>query len=586
MGLGSLQSIPRHSTLAAGGEVGTVPLTLHLLFCAMVVSFLLVLYLGHDLRQSLRKHGARIVLLGFVALLWRLPSDGQFFYGLEYEDAYVYSVSGRYFSEGAVLAETPGPRYMTTVCAVGSWRRCKIPDLFSGHFIGYPYLIAVLSRILQFSASLGAYVSYSASLLAIVPIFLISKMIEPQGVAAEASAYFYSITPVFAVYGVGMFAERLSNFLVLCSVFFFMRMVSHQGEKSAPTQAVNWLALTSTALYALVVKRENLLLIPMLAVSAVAVFKTNRGYSCQQGTRYMLMLLVSASLSFGFALGEMQLISVIQSERTEFGVPPFNWSAFIVVLPLFARSYASQGWYLGGLLFLAVGLIGLVRGRRMAVPCAILFAAYLLLYSSHVRSYYLVQAGDVGPIDVVRYSMNLAGLWSILAGLGFSYLFALVRGRWSIDRYGRRASALLLVGLCGYTGWGYVNTDSLKTEMTNNESRVRIEPARAAIRLAVESGVWRTFVVTPEPLMIHLLSTEAINVIDFRYLEVSLLRELQREFPDSVFLYLEEATYLGEIDRRRYATAFGVVESVERIKVAEGQGFWLYRLTLPPQRTP
>src|SRR5258708_4684051 len=37
------------------------------------------------------------LLVGVIALviLWRLPPDGRFFHGLEYEDSYVYSVVGR-----------------------------------------------------------------------------------------------------------------------------------------------------------------------------------------------------------------------------------------------------------------------------------------------------------------------------------------------------------------------------------------------------------------------------------------------------------------------------------------------------------
>jgi hypothetical protein len=57
------------------------------------------------------------------------------------------------------------------------------------------------------------------------------------------------------------------------------------------------------------------------------------------------------------------------------------------------------------------------------------FIAYLLLYSSHVRSYYQLESGSVGQFDTLRYSMNLAGLWSILAGLGFAYCAFIVAKR-------------------------------------------------------------------------------------------------------------------------------------------------------------
>lgn len=46
-------------------------------------------------RGILRRHWRVLLLLVAVTLIWRIPTSGRFFHGLEYEDAYVYTVAAR-----------------------------------------------------------------------------------------------------------------------------------------------------------------------------------------------------------------------------------------------------------------------------------------------------------------------------------------------------------------------------------------------------------------------------------------------------------------------------------------------------------
>src|SRR6266702_3447375 len=43
----------------------------------------------------LKIHWKLILFCVAVVLLWRIPEDGAFFHGLEYEDSYIYTVAGR-----------------------------------------------------------------------------------------------------------------------------------------------------------------------------------------------------------------------------------------------------------------------------------------------------------------------------------------------------------------------------------------------------------------------------------------------------------------------------------------------------------
>lgn len=543
----------------------------------MLICFSLVLYLDRDVRLMLQKHWRAIFFLILIALLWRLPYSGDFFYGLEYEDAYVYSVSGRYLSQGVILQSKSSSPYLTTVCAVGSWKECTVTDTFSGHFIGYPYLVAILSNLLGFHPLLAPLVSFSAALLAIFPIFLVGKMMEPDGVTGEAGAAFYSIAPVIAVHGVGTYAEPMSNLLVICSLFFFMRLLVLYQSKATSALLANWLAFSCTALFALLVKRENILLLPVLVLAGITLLV--RSYPSTRMRPYLLLLVVSACLSLVLAL-ELQLFSTVESERAEFGVFPFSWRTLQTMLPLFARSFTIPGWYLLGFPFVMIGVVSGIRGRRFAIFPTALFVSYLLLYSSHVRSYYQLQTGAATVFDTIRYSINVAGLWSILCGVGFSVIVSLGATRLGVHTHRRFARAIIIASMLGVALWSYLKSDGLRKEMVDNELRVRIEPAQAAIRIARESGVSDTFVITLEPLLIHMLAAEPINVIDLRYLKTDLLRGLQQDSPNTAFLYLEGKVYMSKADRERYARSYSVLESIRMIKLAEGEEFSLYRLDL------
>ncbi len=422
-------------------------------------------------------------MLLLLAFVWRMPLDGRFFQGLEYEDSYVYTVSGRYLNEGLISCDPTISCYLTTVCAVGNWNSCKISDTFSGHFIGYPFMIALISRLLGFSPMIGSYLSFSASLIAVVLIFLVGELVDPGGFVGLAGSLFFCLTPAFAVQGVGTYAEPVSNALVLMCLLLGISFLHSDNKQSSLGALMNWVALTLTALFAVVVKRENVLLIPIIVVAGIVIAVGKHGSVPRINWSRYLTALTSICLCVGFTLSKLRMVRTIESETAEFGTFPFNPAVFKTMFPLFAKSYLSLSWYLGVGFLVVLGAIGSVYFKRRGVFPLSLLVAYLFLYSSHVRSYYQLQTGGVSEFDTIRYSMNLAGILSIMAGIGFSILIMLVvRSR--VQPLIRKYSAIILFVLIGsYAVASWMLTHRLKEDLTANEVAVRIEPAQAALQL-------------------------------------------------------------------------------------------------------
>ena len=375
-----------------------MPLLLPTFFWGAPTACLLFLATNNQCKEVIRKSWRLICLLLLLAFVWRMPFDGRFFEGLEYEDSYVYTVSGRNLSSGSLFCHFSNSRYLTTVCAVGNWNSCKISDTFSGHYIGYPFLIALTSRLLGFNPMIGSYLSLSASLIAVVLIFLVGELIDPGGFVGLAGSLVFCLTPVFAVQGVGTYAEPVSNALVVMCLILSICFLNSDNEQSSLGAVINWAALTLTVLFAIVVKRENVLLIPMMVIAGMAVEAGKRGSGTRIKWNRYQMAVTSFCLCIGFTLSQLRLITTIESETAEFGTFPFNPTVFRTMLPLFAKSYLSLNWYLGIGILVLIGSVGSIYFKRRGLFPFTLFIAYLVLYSSHVRSYYQLQNGDVSRL--------------------------------------------------------------------------------------------------------------------------------------------------------------------------------------------
>lgn len=91
----------------------------------------------------------------------------------------------------------------------------------------------------------------------------------------------------------------------------------------------------------------------------------------------------------------------------------------------------------------------------------------------------------------------------------------------------------------------------LREDMIRDESAVRIEPIHSTLQMVEKLGVPDTFVITMEPLLIHILGREPVNIVDFGILDTRLVQDLLHENPKRTFLYLEQAIYDSPADRAR-----------------------------------
>jgi hypothetical protein len=347
---------------------------------------------------------------------------------------------------------------------------------------------------------------------------------------------------------------------------------------SQPLLLICWIALTFTAILAMVVKRENLLIVPVVLLAKV-MFRTD-GDSIDVPKRRLQYVAALVTILFCavFALNQLRLVEVIHREKLEYSQFPFNFHVWLTMIPMFLRGYFSWSWYFGGAFLVPLGAFWSIKSRKSGVPVVALFAAYLLLYTSHVRSYYQVHGGGVTELDTLRYSMNLAGLWAVMTGLGLSSLilwFSQLGLGISGTRWLRRT---LWICVASYTLCTWVATDRLKEDMVANETTARVRPAEAALQAIERNGNPDTFLISVEPLLIHMLASEPVNVIDFKDLNSDLLEQLRRENPGATFFYLELDVHKSATDHERYHSSFETLEGARETLLVRGDGYAIFEI--------
>jgi hypothetical protein len=418
----------------------------------------------------------------------------------------------------------------------------------------------------------------AASLITVLSVFLVGNLLDPGGIAGSAGALIFSITPIFAARGTSTYAEPVSNMLVVTCLLICLSLLRPFVEYSRSAICVTWLALTFTSLLAIVVKRENLVITPLVLLVSI-LFKIDSKSSDARNRRLQYCaLLATISVCLLFAVTQLRLLAVVRREQAEYAMFPFSMEIWRTMIPLFLRGYLSLTSYMGSALLVLIAILASLTSQRRCLYVVALFASFLLLYGSHVRSYYQLHNGPVTELDTIRYSMNLAGLWSIMAGVGVSTLVArFLRNRpvgW-VKPWARRLTWASLASLF-ICSW--IVTDRMKEDLVVNEAEVRLRPAAAALETIHRVGNPDTFIVTAEPLVVQMVAHEPVNVIDFKDFSTGLVEELRGENPNATFFYLEEDIHNSQADRERYSRSFGCMDEAHKVLLLHRDNYSIFEI--------
>ena len=525
------------------------------------------------LHSLLKTHWKPMLVCVALVVLWRIPTEGGFFHGTEYEDSYVYTVAGRQMAEHLQIEPSGATLpYSINVCAVGSLTSCKQSDNFPEHLIGYPYIISVFSNILGYRPSIGSIANVVCACFADILIFLLCMVIADDVIAAASAALIFAITPVFAVWGLETSAEPVSNGCMSLALWWCLRYAFARPERSSRWHPlVTWCAFTTTLLFSLTVKRENILLAMVLPVIVFLVQFFNKR-SQLSPIRNAWWIVLSSIIALMFSL-QMKLFQSIGSETVLLNKFPITSVELIRLLPVFLRSFFVVQWYGGAAILVLVGAAVAWRKRSLELFPLLLFAAFVLLYAFHIRSYYEMQSGNTDPRAALRFSMSLMSVWSILAGLGLATLLKWMRRTRSYEAHKVLFNWIAACAVAAIAGVSFFATTNFREDVVEDEFRMRIEPSLTAVQIAARDQTGGNFIVTLEPLIPQMYAKPNVDVLGLDELDRTTAKEIGFLEGNTGLLYLDEQIHRTPEDTARYKRQLDYLNEFPRSTLFSGAVF-------------
>jgi hypothetical protein len=260
---------------------------------------------------------------------------------------------------------------------------------------------------------------------------------------------------------------------------------------------------------------------------------------------------------------------------------PLNVNRLTILVYSFLRSFGVYRWYVGTGVAVLIGIIICCWRKGLALVPVALFAAFIVLYALHIRSFYEMRSPSIDPQTALRFSMTLMSLWGILAGLGLWALGRTIVGHRLFQNY-RKPIAIgvccIIVGLCIRS---FEQTVELRNESAEDEDLVRLRPAEDAEAMASMTPAKPSYVVTLEPLIIQMYSPSTENIIDLETVTATTVPQLLAGADRVGIIFLEEQIHQTDADEARYKQQMRFFDRLPRKLLEQTESFRVFRLGHP-----
>ena len=381
---------------------------------AIIILFILVLisslFCLKFERNLITRRELSIIL--FLFFIFRVISLEQSFWGIEYEDSYIYNASSRYllfnqpFQTDALLTES---------CSLGSLRQCELSGTYSGHLIGYSSFLYFIHSIFGYTHYNIKIINLCISLLSTFFLLIVSKLILNKSPYAYYVTLLCFLSPIANVYYGSGYVEPFSSFFLIFCFYAFIKLFDDSQKSS-----FNYFLIIITSLIIIFIKRENIIFLPILLISRLVI--TNIIYKkniTHDSIKYLLLIaLIIFSLFSNFFLIDVN--KTIAAELPDIANKfPFQFSFFKRIFPVMISTLSN--FKLFSLIPIGLFAIALThKGELKRIIYLITISiSYLMIYSFHYRGYYFYHYNSLQQIEMIRYIMNYYPFLILLSAYGF-----------------------------------------------------------------------------------------------------------------------------------------------------------------------
>jgi hypothetical protein len=470
----------------------------------------------------------------FLFVVTRLLFIEYPFWGLEYEDSFIYTDTGRFMGYNYDFNSMP---FKCQSCLDGSYLNCYQYGSYGGHLLTIPFLLTGINSIFGFYHSNIFILNLLFSVFVVAFAFFNWEKFNAENIfSLNTFLLVLTITPFYSVFNTSGLAETISSFFVIA----FILSIYKANESDFKLKSLNfWLVIVFLFL-SVITKRENFILLVILYSIPII-----RYYFKQKAITKSYLCL--ASFSSIILLGILLFIGLFDIEKNEgadIGHKTFSIDFLIINLKQFLSAITNISyWGLTGFLFIFSIAFMLYKRTISKLGLMSLLTAvfYIVLYAAHYRSYYQVVNNISHPFETLRYSVNYLpaiALFISTQKINFDTLLLLKN---NFFKY------FLSIGLVFIL---LLNVISTRIEFSQDENTSRIEPVKNLLSITAYNDI----IITDIPIIFHCYADENLWIVDVFSLENQRFQELLSSSNHANIYFLKPKDF--QINSDRYGLKF------------------------------
>lgn len=477
--------------------------------CIVLIVSLFFLFIHEIIRDfnTLVNSYKRILLCSLLAFLFKY-NFGLYFYGLEYEDAYVFSFCARQFSYNIFPSS-----FLIDAVSIGSLTEPILTSTYGGHFIMYSTYLSLFTNIFGWSP---ATISIANTIIAFF-ILLILSLLPKNNKYWFLPPILYCCAPIINIFTTCFLSEIFSSFVCLVFVYTYFQRRSTYNQI---------LCLTSFFV-AIMCKRENLALLSISTIESMywilRKIRCHRKEKISEIKRYIPFVILTCV----YFLFIQNVFNIEAIESNDIENSTFSIRYMAILLPAFIKSMLNIETFsivfAITVLWIIVIFVRKEKIRLNIIYPLILFSLYLILYSLHYRGYFFVKERSVSSFETYRYINNFFYLLPIL--------FVCLK---------YKHHKLIKIFVCIALAFSLYNTYSIRYELSGIERKERFDDAQNVSKY-IQANSSNSILICENILLYQNICGDDFNVCDIR-----LYKNLNINEQMDYYLLLSDTGYLEE----------------------------------------
>ena len=463
--------------------------------------------------MNLTKNKLFLISIIFLFIGLRILFINFPFWGLEYEDSFIYNDTARYLSFEYDYKSMP---FKCQSCLDGSYEKCTSYGSFGGHFLTFPYLISIINYIFSYNYNNVFILNFFISISILILIIRWTKQ-NSNSFSLPIFIILLSLTPFITLFNTSGLSETLSSLFVL--IFFLSVFKLNEIDfKFSFTFLIAFLTL----IISILIKRENLTLLVFLFIIPFLRYYFNQRILVKN----YIMFALSTSIVILALIYKINVLEVESNEGVDVGSPTFNFTNFFIniqqlVLAILNYSY----WGITGIVFIISTIYFFIKKYKSKIGLfsLVLILLYIVVYCSHYRSYYQVKFNIVHPFETLRYSTNYFPLIAIFIS-SQNFPESKVRKLFN-NNYIMFLSFILLA----------YNVFELRINLSDDEYFSRIRPVETTLNHCKKNDI----IITDIPIIFHCFASSNQTIVDLYSLNQTRLDNLLVDGINNNIFYLK-----------------------------------------------